>query len=178
MSRTGYLLTTLGCIRFELEVARAPESCRAFVRSVECQEFDGGEFNRVVHADNDNSAPPIEIVQAFVRSGTSESRIPHESTVRTGLRHGVGTLSLPRRDGSSATGSGIFVSLRVDRELDHGGGRNSDGRGFAVFGRVREGLEIVRAIHSLPCKPVGHNAYVAGQMLEDPVKILSARLDP
>src|SRR5699024_1033019 len=67
MSRTGYLLTTLGCIRFELEDVRAPESCRAFVRSVECKEFDGGEFNRVVHAENDNGAPPIEIVQALVR---------------------------------------------------------------------------------------------------------------
>ena len=90
--------------------------------------------------------------------------IPLERTRDTGLRHLAGTLSMARDTPDSAT-SDFFICLNDLPTLDFGGARNPDGQGFAAFGRVTRGLDIVRKIQAAPA---------AGQSLEPPIAILRA----
>ena len=91
--------------------------------------------------------------------------IDHETTEMTGLRHLDGTVSMARSKPGSATSS-FFICIGPQPELDFGGRRNPDGQGFAAFGRVVGGMDVVRTIHALPSK---------GQQLDPPIKILTVR---
>ena len=119
-----------------------------------------------MHPDNQpNDSIRIEVIQASInsqRSGEGFSSIPLERTNVTGIRHQDGTISMARGRPDSATSS-FFICLGEQSSLDYGGFRNSDGQGFAAFGRVVRGMDVVRQIQQRPAE---------GQTLTPPVGIL------
>ncbi len=163
------LHTTSGVLIVELELEKAPVSVANFLRYVDEGRFAGATFYRVVRDDNQaESAIKIDVIQGGLGFAESEQRLPpiaHETTATTGLRHLDGTLSMARNEPGSAS-SEIFVCVGDQPELDFGGMRNPDGQGFAAFGRVVSGMEVVRDIHGRPAD---------GQVLRDPVAVLSVR---
>jgi peptidyl-prolyl cis-trans isomerase A (cyclophilin A) len=163
------LETGLGDIEVEVDLARAPVSAANFLRYVDAGLYDGGLFHRTVKPDNQpGSAVRIEVIQGGVdpaREGQGFPPIPLERTSRTGLRHLDGTVSMARAGPDTATGD-FFVCIGAQPSLDFGGKRNPDGQGFAAFGRVLRGLEVVRRIQRAPAD---------GQRLSPPVMIRKAR---
>jgi len=159
--------TELGTVVLEVELARAPITATNFLRYVDAGLYDGGTFYRTVREDNQ---PDDSVRIAVIQGGADADRpgfepfppIPMESTDRTGLRHGDGCLSMARGAPDSATHA-FFICVGDQPELDHRGRRNPDGHGFAAFGRVVEGMEVVHRIHRMP---------VEAQRLVEPVRIL------
>jgi peptidyl-prolyl cis-trans isomerase A (cyclophilin A) len=164
--------TALGDVVVEVDLARAPVSGRNFLRYVDAGRYRGGAFHRTVTTSPDNqrsSRVKIDVVQAGPAPGADFPPIPLERTRDTGLLHVDGAISMAR-DGPDTATSDFFVCVGPQPELDHGGRRNPDGQGFAAFGRVVSGMDVVRRIHQAPAK---------GQTLEPPVAILEAvRLPP
>ena len=155
-------------IDLEIDLAHAPLSAANFLRYVDGGRYDGGRFHRTVRPDTETRPDvPIEVVQAGVapaREAEDFAPVPLERTRDTGLRHLAGTLSMARGTPDSAT-SDFFICLEDLPVLDFGGARNPDGQGFAAFGRVTSGLEVVRKIQAAPA---------SGQSLTPPVAIVRA----
>lgn len=163
------LETGFGTVVIEVDPARAPVSAGNFLRYVEERRLDGASFYRVVTPRNQPDNPVrIEVVQFGLGFDDDHPRrlppIRHETTEETGLRHLDGTVSMARL-GPGTASSELFVCVGDQPELDYGGRRNPDGQGFAAFGRVVEGMGVVRRIHRLPEE---------GQMLVAPVTITRA----
>ena len=170
------LVVAGGTIAIDVDLARAPVSAADFLRYIDARRYDGGVFTRVVRPGNDHGIVPISVVQGGARPGSgSFGTIAHESTQMTGLRHLDGTVSLPRDKVGSASGAEFFVCIGAQPALDFGGGRNADGQGFAAFGRIAGGMDLVRAIWHMDAGGPSPDAYTAGQMLAPPVQIASAR---
>lgn len=162
--------TELGAIELEIDLARAPVTARNFLRYVEAGRYDGGRFHRTVRADNQ---PKDRVRIAVVQAGVAPEKepddfppIPLERTGETGLRHRDGTVSMARAGPDTAT-SDFFVCVGDQPALDEGGRRNPDGQGFAAFGRVVRGMDVVRRIHAAPAE---------GQALRPPIGIRAARV--
>jgi peptidyl-prolyl cis-trans isomerase A (cyclophilin A) len=168
------LVTPLGPILLTCDTIHAPLSANAFLACVTAHAYDGGTFTRVVRPENDHGHPIISVVQGAASAGTKAPPIAHESTRQTGLKHLDGTVSLPRDAVGSATGAEIFICVGDQPALDFGARRNPDGQGFAAFGRVTSGMDIVRRIWSMDANGPSPDAYTRGQMLLAPVPILSA----
>jgi peptidyl-prolyl cis-trans isomerase A (cyclophilin A) len=170
------LMTTgLGDIEMEIDTDAAPITAANFLRLVDGGHLDGGSFYRAVSPENDNGSPVISVIQGGL--GDAESPFPpieHESTADTGLLHVDGAVSMARAEVGTAS-TEIFICLGDQPALDFGATRNPDKQGFAVFGRVTGGMDIVKAIHSQPADAQTEEAYVAGQILEEPVTITSVR---
>ncbi|MDI3334787.1 peptidylprolyl isomerase [Defluviimonas aestuarii] len=163
--------TTEGDIRVELYAEKAPVTVANFLRYVEGGYFDGGSFYRTVNSENDTGTPVIEVIQGGMAGGEPPfPPIAHESTRDTGLRHTDGTLSMARAEAGTAS-SEFFIAVGDQPGLDYGSGRNDDGLGFAAFGRVIEGMEVVRTIHGKPADGSVDIPYLKGQMLTEPVTI-------
>lgn len=164
------LVTPSGTIRVEVDERRAPVTAGNFLRYVRAGFYDGGRFHRTVTPGNQpGQAVKIEVVQAGIdpaREREEYPPIPLERTSVTGLRHLDGAVSMARAEPDTAT-SDFFICLGEQPELDFGGRRNPDGQGFAAFGRVVRGMDVVRRIQASPAD---------GQTLTPPVKILSARV--
>jgi len=160
--------TTQGTITMDIDTVHAPITGKNFLRYVDGRFFDGGQFFRTVRADRPGGNPvPISVVQA--RGDSSRARdqfapIPLERTTVTGLHHVDGTLSMARNVPNSAT-SQFFICIGDQPALDFGGARNADGQGFAAFGRVVSGMNVVRAIWQ---------AAAAGEQLTPPIAIIRA----
>ncbi|WP_330767391.1 peptidylprolyl isomerase [Qipengyuania profunda] len=173
------LQTDAGVITILIHSKEAPASSDAFLGQVNAQQYDGGSFFRAVRPDNDRTENPIEVVQAAVGEHApplDQDPIPHEGTNQTGLKHIDGAVSLPRGDIGTTTATSFFVSIGPQPALDHGGKRNPDGQGFAVFGQVICGMDVVREIHKQPVSSDSPLAAMAEQILEQPVRILRARV--
>ncbi len=161
------LHTKLGIIDVELDAAHAPRTVANFLKYVEAGRYTGGQFHRSVTRQPDNqqnTAVKIEVIQGGVNPEFADkdwAPITLERTSITGLKHSDGTLSMARAAPDSAT-SDFFICLAEQTELDFGGKRNPDGQGFAAFGRVIKGIEIVRKIQSAPAE---------GQKLTPPITI-------
>jgi peptidyl-prolyl cis-trans isomerase A (cyclophilin A) len=147
--------TELGAIELAIDVARAPVSAENFLRYVDAGRYDGGRFHRTVRAGNQPASPvKIAVVQAGVAPGREAEDFPAialERTRDTGLSHRDGTISLARAAPDTAT-SDFFLCVGDQPELDFGGRRNPDGQGFAAFGRVVKGMDVVRRIHAAPAE--------------------------
>lgn len=159
--------TELGDIKVEVYVNEAPITASNFLKYVEKKLFDGGSFYRVVTMDNqpDNDVK-IEVIQGGLSFGESDKGFPpiaHETTANTGIKHKEGVISMARNEPGSAS-SEIFICIDDQPELDFGGKRNPDGQGFAAFGKVIEGMDVVREIQRQPAE---------GQMLDPQIKIYS-----
>jgi peptidyl-prolyl cis-trans isomerase A (cyclophilin A) len=158
--------TELGDIEAEVDTIRAPNTAANFLRYVDLGFYKFGRFHRTVRADNQPADKvKIEVIQAGLDSLRVKDFPPIklERTKLTGLRHKDGTLSMAR-DGPDTATSDFFICIGDQPSLDFGGKRNPDGQGFAAFGRVVLGMDVVRKIQSAPSQ---------GQKLLPPVAILS-----
>jgi len=171
---TVRLVTSFGPILIACDTNHAPLSARAFLACVMSHGYDGGTFTRVVRPDNDHGHPVISVVQGAAKAGITATPVAHESTRQTGLKHLDGTVSLPRDAVGTATGAEIFICVGDQPALDFGARRNKDGQGFAAFGRVTSGMDIVRRIWAMDANGPSPDAYTQGQMLRSPVPIVSA----
>jgi len=162
--------TELGTIEVVLEAGRAPLTAENFLRHVDAGTYTGGHFHRTVTLTNQPANPvKIEVIQGGPRR--EEANLPPvrlERTRDTGLRHVDGVLSMARATPDSAT-SNFFICVGDQPALDFGGKRNADGQGFAAFGRVVQGMDIVRRIQARPQRD---------QALTPPVRILRMRRLP
>jgi peptidyl-prolyl cis-trans isomerase A (cyclophilin A) len=162
--------TSKGAIEIEVDVVRAPVTAANFLKYVDGGYYNGGDFHRTVRPDTETRTDyPIQVVQA--RRGRGADRPPGfppislERTSVTGLKHVAGTVSMARSTADTATNE-FFICVTDGPEMDFGGKRNADGQGFAAFGRVASGMDVVKAIQA---SPVGR-----GQTLSPTVTIVKA----
>ena len=182
------LETDFGTIAIDLDVEHAPLTSGNFLRYIDMGLYNGGIFHRTVTAENNantnlkaekigsgidpaadrqqlpNDAIAIEVIQGGINPAKSDqlaAPIPLERTSETGLRHRNGTISMARLTPESAV-SDFFICIDDQPSLDFGGMRNPDGQGFAAFGQVTSGMDIVRTIQHQPAD---------GQSLNPPVTI-------
>jgi peptidyl-prolyl cis-trans isomerase A (cyclophilin A) len=160
--------TELGEIEIEVDTARAPATAANFLKYVDARHFDGGTFHRTVKMSNQPDSPiKIEVIQAGVNPDKAKDGfgpILLERTSKTGILHRDGVVSMARGAADSAT-SGIFICINDQPSLDFGGMRNADGQGFAAFGRVVRGMDVVRKIQQAP--------NTEAQKLTPPIKIMA-----
>jgi len=141
--------TEVGNIVFEVYPDKAPITVANFKRYVDQNKFDGASFYRVVRMDNQpKDSVKIEVIQGdFTGKEYYFPTIEHETTAITGLKHLDGTVSMGRfKVGSTA--AEFFICINDQPELDFNGKRNPDGQGFAAFGQVLGGMDVVRKIQS------------------------------
>jgi peptidyl-prolyl cis-trans isomerase A (cyclophilin A) len=166
------VVTPLGKISLTVDEQRAPLSAAGFLEYADRHLLDGTQFYRSVHPDNDSNPVKISVLQGGMADRTKAlPPIPHESTQQTGLRHSDGAISIARRELGTGTGGIFFICIGDQPELDFGGRRNPDGQGFAVFGRVDQGMDLVRMMWRQPT--VGTDGSIAAQRILSPVDILS-----
>ncbi|HEV3252835.1 MAG TPA: peptidylprolyl isomerase [Candidatus Acidoferrales bacterium] len=162
------LETELGEIELALDAVRAPVTTANFLKYVDGGLYDGGVFHRTVTPANQPNNPiRIEVIQGGInpaRAKEDGAPIALERTSQTGIRHVDGAVSMAR-DGPDTATSDFFICIGDQASLDFGGKRNPDGQGFAAFGRVVRGMDVVRKIQAAPAK---------GQTLTPAVKILKA----
>lgn len=144
---------------------------------LDAELYNGAGFYRTVYPENDNGNPKISVIQGGVLPGTEGlPPVSHETTGQTGILHKDGVISLARGEVGTGGGAAFFICIGDQPSLDMGGGRavSGDGQGFAAFGRVIRGMDVVRTIHQ--SRPSGNteDAYLAGQILDPPIKILRA----
>ena len=168
------ILTPLGGISVRVLPTRAPVTADDFLKRVDAKRYGGAAFYRVVRRDNDNNPMPIQVVQGGVLDFKAPSEgLVHESTFVTGLRHVDGAVSAARREAGSASTASFFICVGAQPELDFGGLRHPDGQGYAVFGHVLDGMDLIRRIHAFPTGKDAPDPVVAGQILANPVPFLS-----
>ena len=169
------MATDRGDIRIELYPEKAPVTVANFLRYVEGGHYDGATFYRTVTLENDNGSPKIEVIQGGIGEDPPFKPIPHENTGMTGIRHTDGVISMARGEVGTAS-SEFFIVIGDQPGLDQGGIRNPDEQGFAAFGRVVRGMEVVRAINASPADAPSDDPYTTGQIIEEPVVIRTVRL--
>jgi peptidyl-prolyl cis-trans isomerase A (cyclophilin A) len=172
--------TELGDIVIEVDPLRAPVTTANFLKYVDGGHYDGGVFHRTVKMDNQpESTVKIEVIQAGVnpdRAKEGFAAIQLERTSVTGILHKDGVVSMARGAPDSAT-SGWFVCINDQPSLDFGGNRNPDGQGFAAFGRVITGMDVVRKIQAAPSS-TNRTTNTEAQRLIPPIKILKVTRVP
>ena len=170
------MATSQGDIEIDLYLDKAPISAGNFLRLVDGARLDGSRFYRVVTYENDNGNPKIEVIQGgFGDEGESPfAPIDHETTEQTGILHKDGVMSMARGDVGTAT-SEFFICLGDQPGLDYGNRRNPDMQGFAAFGQVASGMDVVRRINHSPADAPSESDYTKGQILTEPVEIVSVR---
>ena len=161
--------TELGNIEVEVDAIHAPITAANFLKYVDGGLYNGGQFHRTVKPFNqpDNKVK-IEVVQAGInptRINEGFPAIPLERTSVSGLSHKHGTLSMARGSPDSAT-SDFSICIGDQPSLDFGGERSPDGQGFAAFGQVSKGMDVVLKIQAAAAKE---------QKLTPPIRIISMR---
>ena len=149
------IATELGAIVIEVDTEHAPVTAANFLRYVDRGFYDGGRFHRTVTLSNqpDNKVK-IEVIQGGIAPAREKEDGPPialERTRDTGLLHRDGTVSMARAEPDTAT-SDFFICIGDQPSLDFGGARNPDGQGFAAFGRVVSGMDVVRRIQAAPAE--------------------------
>jgi len=164
--------TDKGRIVLELDTVRAPITARNFLRYVDARRYDGQQIYRAMKTGEN-----IGLIQGGI---VTDGRllypgVAHEPTSQTGLTHVEGAISAPR--GAVGTARADFtIMVSPLHYLDAGPESGSgDGLGYAVFGRVVEGMEVVRIIFNSPTSPTEGTEHMRGQMLQPRVRIISAR---
>ena len=168
--------TELGDIVVEVDQAKAPNTAANFLKYVDAGHYNGGMWHRTVTLDNQpESTVKIEVIQAGVNPEFAKSGFPPialERTSVTGLLHKDGAISMARGMPDSAT-SGWFICINDQPSLDFGGARNPDGQGFAAFGRVVTGMDVVRKIQMAPSS-ADRKTNAEAQRLTPPIRIIKA----
>jgi len=167
------LVTSEGAIVLALEKERAPVTTANFLRYVDGKRLDGAVFYRAMKLSDD---PLYGLVQGGAENKPKRVLPPiaHEPTTLTGLTHTDGTISMAR--GAPGTASGdFFITVGDLVSLDAKSGQPGDDLGFAAFGHVVEGMDVVRKILFAPTSPTAGAEGMKGQMIVAPVTIVSAR---
>ena len=164
--------TEHGAIVLALDPAHAPKTVENFLKYVDGGYYTGGRFHRATRPDNYVAAPPDRPPMQIIQGGINQDRakeaeaaippVPLERTTLTGLKHVAGVVSMARGAEADSGRSDFFILLDDQPSMDVGGKRYPDGQGFAAFGRVVEGLDVVRKINAQP---------VTNQALTPPVAI-------
>ena len=169
------LETEAGPILVALDARRAPVTAANFVRYVDEKRFDGTSFYRAAPTRGADGAPLAG--RGFIQGGIRRNYrrmlppIAHEPTSRTGLRHEAGTISMARaEEGAGAMGE-FFITASAMPAMDAKG----DEQGYAAFGRVVEGMDVVRRILAAPTVADAGRGAMRGQMLAKPVRIVRAQ---
>lgn len=162
------LETGAGSIVVRLDAAHAPRTVGNFLRYVDAKRYDGAEFYRTVRATPHDRPPRIQVIQGGLEHGSSGAggfpAIAVESTRTTGLHNGPGTIAMARTNDPNSATSEFFINVADDGWLD---GQNfPDRQGYAVFGRVVRGFDVVRKIQQSPAR---------GEDLMPPIRILHIR---
>lgn len=161
--------TTLGDIEVELDAEKAPRTVENFLHYVHQGLLADGSFHRSVRLDNQpDDAVKIEVIQAAANPAQQSNfpaTIPLERTRDTGITHRDGAISMARDADADSGRDHFFICIGDQPELDFGGKRNPDGQGFAAFGQVTTGMEVVRRIQQ---------STVEGQSLKPPIRIQRA----
>jgi peptidyl-prolyl cis-trans isomerase A (cyclophilin A) len=140
--------TTEGTIHVELYPDKAPITVANFLKYVDAGSYTNGAFFRVTTPKNEATrAIKIEVIQGGKGKGKDFEPIEIETTEKTGILHENGTLSMARSEPNSATNN-FFICINAQPALDFEGKRNPDGFGFAAFGKVTQGMDVVRKIQS------------------------------
>lgn len=164
------LTTALGPITLALDKTHAPITTANFLRYVDAKRLDGIDFYRAMKLALDNG-----LIQGGVRDGKLlYPPIALEPTSRTGLKHVDGTISMARAAPDSARAD-FFIIVGPMPSLDSQPDQPGDNAGFAAFGQVVEGMEIVRQILAAPTSPTEGDGPMKGQMLAPKIRILTAR---
>lgn len=168
--------TSEGEIKIELFAKKAPITVANFLKYVDEKIYDGASFYRTVRLDNQPNSPvKIEVIQGGTNDDKTKKSFPPielETTEKSKIKHLDGTISMARGEPNSAT-SEFFICVNAQPELDFGGKRNADGKGFAAFGKVLRGMDVVRKIQLKETKIWEGNKQP--QLLAEPVKIISIR---
>lgn len=148
------IVTDSGAITVALSPDKAPGTVANFLRYVDEKRYDGGSFYRAVTLQNQLPAaqqPQIEVIQGGIDADSSRRLppIPHETNDRSSIKHTDGVISMARGAPGSASSEFFFV-INNQPSLDFGGKRNPDGQGFAAFGVVVDGMDVVRRIQRMP----------------------------
>ena len=164
------LETEAGPIVVELDGRNAPVTTANFLAYVDQQRFDGITFYRAART---RGAPGRGFIQGGIRRDYRRilGPIAHESTSATGLRHVDGAISMAKAEGGAGAMGEFFITVGAMPSLDARG----DEEGFAAFGRVVEGMDVVRSILARETAPNAGRGAMRGQMLETPVRIVRAR---
>jgi peptidyl-prolyl cis-trans isomerase A (cyclophilin A) len=155
--------TEMGNIEVEIFQKKAPISAGNFLKDVDEGIYKNAFFYRTVTLDNQ---PKIDIKIEVIQGGILDKAdnyppIKHEATKETGILHEDGTISYARNEPGTAT-TEFFICIGDQPELNYGGRRNPDRQGFAAFGRVIKGMDVVKKIH------IQHSE---NQMLKPKIKI-------
>lgn len=173
------LTTDAGPIVVEVDVKRAPASATNFVRYAETKRFDGTVFYRAMHLKWGEQ--PNGLIQAGTRGDPRRNLAPitHEPTDQTGILHKAGTLSMARYAPGTATGDfSIMVSDQPGLDAQPEATDPEAKAGYAAFGQVIEGMDVVKAIFAAPISETEGEGIMRGQILAKPVKIITARRLP
>lgn len=165
-----HLETSAGPIIIEVEIEKAPITAANFLKYVDEHRFDGSSFYRSMQA-----SPGTGLVQGGTNNDPARILPPieHEPTTVTGLSHVDGAVSMARYDPGTATGD-FFISVGSTPSYDAGRPYSIDAYGFAVFGRVVQGMDVVRAILTSPTSATQGEGFMRGQMLEPKITISQA----
>ena len=147
--------TKVGNIEVELYDDKAPQTVQAILSYIDSGFYKDASFYRVLNMENQPSdAPKAELIQGGLWNKKGAGRdltpgIPHESTRQTGLLHTDGVVSLARQEPGTAN-TEFFICVGHQPGFNYGGENNPYGQGYAAFGKVVKGMDIVRRIYSMP----------------------------
>jgi peptidyl-prolyl cis-trans isomerase A (cyclophilin A) len=166
------LQTDKGVIVVELADDKAPITVANYLRYVDTGRMAGAVFYRATRAPG---APTVGFIEAGVKDPKKLfPPIAHESTLVTGLKHLDGTVSMARFAPGTAA-SDFTICCGDAPHLDAHPEAPGDNQGFAAFGQVVAGMDVVHAILAMPTTGVADNPVMQGQILDPPVKIIAAR---
>ncbi|SMP62389.1 peptidyl-prolyl cis-trans isomerase A (cyclophilin A) [Novosphingobium panipatense] len=163
-----------GVVTLALDKIHAPLTTANFLKYVDARKMDGAVFYRAMHLDHD---PAQGLLQGGVRNGANLlPPVAHEPNSRSGIKHVAGTVSMARfAPGSAQADFLILLSDMPSLDARPGDDGTDPGAGFAAFGHVASGMDVVRTIWSLPRSATKGEGVMKGQILEQDVKIISAR---
>lgn len=168
--------TTMGEITVDLETERAPITAANFLRYVDEDRFDGTKCYRAMHLKW--GEPPNGLLQCGTQMDPKRvlDGIAHEPTNKTGLSHTDGALSMARYDPGTATGDfSIMIKDQTGLDAKPSAEDPAQRPGFAVFGYVVDGMDVVHAIHAAKIDPDKGEGFLKGQLLASPVEIVDMR---
>lgn len=171
------LLTSEGPILLDIETERAPITAKNFLRYVDARRLDNAAFYRSVgQIGGTNGIPDYGFAQGGVQYNPKKlfPPIAHEPTTKTGLSHTDGAISMARLAPGTANGD-WFIIVGDMKSMDANPAAPGDNLGYAVFGKVIEGMDVVKKIVMAPKSPTLGEGVMKGQMLAPTIKIISAK---
>lgn len=167
--------TQLGEIEVEVYLDKAPISGADFLMHVDEGLYDNQGFYRVVRAENDPRGMGMSLIQGGILSQEFDTpKIAHELTTDTGLSNTRGVISIARDAPGTGSAGYFFINIGDNSFLDTGGERNPDGAGYATFGTIVRGMDVVEAIQARDASGDSPDPVTDNQYLTEPVIITRA----